>query len=164
MGKKDDTEDNNEKVVTEKPDAVLKYTVTVESGDDFIVNLEGDVDLPLFLDPMAIHQSEVSFKKVFEALVVDPVKLQVQNTIRNKQQQIQAEEEEKELAESSIGSSDVFMLADTQEEKINTEEETIEDDQQQESTDDNSSEGREQRNPEQEHSDGEWDTPDPVSG
>ena len=142
---------------------VLKYDISVRSQNDSIVKLQGNVPMPLFLDPAGIHQAEMNFKKIFEALVSDPVKLQVQTKIRAKQQELEDAEAEKEMQKEALESSDVFMLASKPEEKEEPENEE-KDDQQQESTDDNPSEGREQGNPEQEHSDGEWEAPGAVSG
>lgn len=138
-------------------DAVLNYNVVVKAGPNDLVRLQGNVPMPMFLDPISVNQSEVNFKKIFDALVVDPVKLQVQTKIRERQDAIKALEAEQEISRVEQEASDVFMLN-------NTESEEIKDDQQPESSSDNPSEGREQGNPEQEHTDGEWDTPDPVSG
>lgn len=142
-------------------DAWFNYKVVVKTSDNTLVKLEGNVPLPMFLDPIAINQSEINFKKIFEAILVDPVKLQIQTKIRDRQRELKNLEEEKNIEKSIRESNDVFMLDNAP--KAEPEKE-IKDDKQQESSSDNPSEGREQGNPEQEHSDGEWDTPDPVSG
>lgn len=173
MSKKDEVNADNKKNIAQHNDSqvVLKYDIVVKTDKEFVVKLNGVVPMPLFFDPAGIHQAELNFKKIFEALVVDPVKLQVQNKIRSKQEELESEAAEEELEKSSQEANDVFMLAskkpepDTTEEKNTEEKNTTEkNDQQQESSSHNPSKGGEQRDTEQKHSDGEWDTPDPISG
>ena len=169
MSKKD--EDSAEK--KDKPKSanitqngvVFKYDILVRSNEDEIVKLQGNVPMPLFLDPAGIHQAELNFKKIFDALVADPVKLQVQTTIRAKQKEIEDAEAEAEMEKAAVKTNDVFMLASKPELKEEPEEKPEEkNDQQQESSDNNSSEERKQGNTKQEHSDGEWEAPGAVSG
>jgi len=143
-------------------DAVLNYKVVVRTDSDALVKLEGTVPMPMFLDPITVHQSEINFKKIFDALVVDPVKLQVQTKIRKRQKELAEAEEEKSMTQATQVASDVFMLNTTPEET--PEKESENNDKSEENSSSDTSERREQGNTEQEHSDGEWQAPDPVSG
>lgn len=143
-------------------DAVLNYKVVVRTDSDALVKLEGTVPMPMFLDPITVHQSEINFKKIFDALVVDPVKLQVQTKIRKRQKELAEAEEEKSMTQATQVASDVFMLNTTPEET--PEKESENNDKSEENSSSDTSERREQGNTEQEYSDGEWQAPDPVSG
>ncbi len=147
-------------------DAVLNYKVVVRTDSDALVKLEGTVPMPMFLDPITVHQSEVNFKKIFDALVVDPVKLQVQTKIRKRQKELVEAEEEKNMEQATQMASDVFMLNETPEEtpEETTKKEPENNDKPEENSSSDTSEGRKQGDSKQEHSDGEWTAPDPVSG
>lgn len=168
MSKKDEVNADNKKNIAQHNDShvVLKYDIVVKTDKESVVKLNGVVPMPLFFDPAGIHQAELNFKKIFEALVVDPVKLQVQTKIRSKQQELESEAAEEELEKSNQEANDVFMLASKKPETdpIKEKNTTEKNDQQQESSNNNTGEGGEQRDTKQKHSDGEWDTPDPISG
>jgi len=153
----------NEDVVDFGDGIQLQYSFTVKTKGKPIVDLKGQIPMPLFFDPSCVNESELQFKKIFEALVVDPIKLQVQNRIRQRQSQLQAANEEQEIA-SNNATEDVFMLTRKEEIQEEPEKEEVKNDQQQESSGDNTSEGREQGNTDEEHSDGEWEAPGAVSG
>ena len=142
----------------------LSYNITVKTKGKAIVALQGTIPMPLFFEESCVNESEIQFKKIFEALVTQPVKLQMQNKIRERQRQINEEKSSEARIESEAAAEDVFMLASKPEEQEPEKEEKNEDDQQQKDNSDNSGKKGKQGDTEQEHSDAEWDSPGAVSG
>ena len=142
----------------------LTYNIVVKSKGKPIVALQGNVPMPLFFDESCVNESEIQFKKIFEALVTEPVKMQMQGKIRQRQRQIDEENSSDSNLDSGDTAEDIFILDSKPEEKKSEPEEKKEDDQQQKDNSDNSSTEGEQGNSKQEHSDGEWESPGAVSG
>ena len=136
---------------------VLNYSIQISNGKNSLVDLQGNVPLPLLLHKACINQSEVGFKKIFDAIVVDPVKVQMQSEIRDRQEQILRNKDEDVKVKDAADTNDVFVLADKKEEAKN-------DDKQQEDCGSDTSKKGEQGDTAEESEEGEWEAPGAVSG
>ena len=139
---------------------VLDYLVKVrtEGKKHALIKLEGNVPLPLFFHKACINQSEITFKKILEAVVVDPLKIQVQTEIRKKQSDLQEVESSRVEEEKKQEDKDIFIIA----EKDNKEE-PQDDKQPQDNSSDTDKEG-EQGDTKKEPTEDKWETPGAVSG
>ena len=121
------------------------------------MKLEGNVPLPLFFHEACINQSELTFKKILEAVVVDPLKIQVQTEIRKRQNVIDEEVTLKIEEKKKEEGKDIFIIAENNKQEP-------EDDKRQKDDSDNTSQEGKQGDTKKESEEDQWETPDPISG
>ena len=139
---------------------VLTYSIEVVNNKKELVKLNGSVPIPLLLSEACIHQSEISFKQIFDTLVGDPIKVQMQSKIRKRQEDFTRKDQESKTTTSTSNRDDVFILADDKEEE---KKEQQDDKQKKDDSSDTSPKG-EQGDTKEKSEDGEWEIPDTTSG
>ena len=123
-------------------------------GED-VVNVKDDLKIPYLSDPAHLPTSELNFKNIFNSLIVSPVENRTIMKIRNLLEENLKETQKKELEISSEKPKDIFLE--------NKAGKNTNDKPEKSNSGDTGKKG-EQGDTQQEHSNGEWEAPDPISG
>ena len=133
----------------------ISFHIKVNMDGEDVVNVKDNLKIPYLIDSAHLPTSELNFKNIFNSLIVSPVENRTIMKIRNLLEENLKETQKQELEISGEKPKDIFLE--------NKAEKNTNDKPEKSDSSDTSKEG-EQGNTKQEHSDAEWDAPDPISG